>query len=245
MVDIAIIGGTGIGAKLGELGGKTVIVPTSKGLLRGKVIEHQKVKIFLAQRHSSGHRTPPHQINYQAIAMGLKILGVKACFSTTAVGSVREDWPAGTIAVCSDFIDLTARQTTLYTNEVVHTDFTHPFDQMSRIALLDSAAELGIHINDGAVYVGTAGPRYETPEEVKMVRIMGGDVVGMTATSEAIVMQEAGIPYACLTIVTNLASGMDAPKLNHEDVVEMMNRSSKTAVQLLLSASLKLHQLKP
>lgn len=244
MVDLAIIGGTGIGTKLAELGGKTRVVPTPKGLLRGKVIEYKKLKIFLAQRHSSGHKTPPHQINYPAIALGLKALGVKACFSTTAVGSVREDWPAGTIAACSDFIDLTSRQTTLYTNQVIHTDFTHPFDPVCRVSLLKSAAELGIPIHDKAVYVGMAGPRYETPEEVKMVRMLGGDVVGMTATSEAIAMQEAGIPYACLTVVTNLASGMDAPKLSHEDVVAMMNQSSQTAVHLLLAASLHVNTSK-
>jgi 5'-methylthioadenosine phosphorylase len=140
------------------------------------------------------------------------------------------------MAVCSDFLDLSSRRLTLHHHTLQHTDFTHPFDQRARFALLDAASELGLSVRDGGVYVTTDGPRYETPAEIHMLRTLGGDMVGMTASSEAILMREAGIPYACLAIVTNLAAGMEAPELTHEEVVEAMQKNSKTAVQLLLNA---------
>lgn len=242
MLRIALIGGTGIGQQLATLGGEPIIVPTPAGPLRATSVMNDETEIFLVQRHSAGHKNPPHKINYTAIALGLKKLKVKACFSTAAVGSVREDWKAGTMAVCSDFLDFSCRRLTLYHHNVTHTDFTQPFDQQVRFALLDSAAKLGLHVKDGCVYATMDGPRYETPAEIHMLRTLGADVVGMTASSEATLFREAEIPYACLAIVTNLAAGMESPKLTHEEVVEVMHKSSKTAVQLLLSATKQITQ---
>lgn len=236
-VHAAIIGGTGIGSRLAKLDGFSIHVPTPFGLIRCKVIELDGVSVSLVQRHSSGHSTPPHLVNYRGMALATRALGAKACFGSAAVGSLRPDWPVGSFSVCSDFLDLTARNLTLFDREVTHTDFSHPFAPNARGALLQSAADLSIEVYDGGVYVNGNGPRYETPKEVTLYREFGGDVVGMTAASEAIAMGEAGVPYACLAISTNLACGLIGASLSHQEVVDEMQRSGDKAVSVLLGAA--------
>lgn len=221
---MAIIGGTGIGDRLAAMGGKAIHVPTPAGLLRGRILHD----LVLIQRHSVGHKTPPHLVNYTAFALGLKKLGVGTCFATAAVGSLRPEWGPGTILAPTDFIDVTGRGTTLHHRTVVHTDFSSPLP--AREHLLQE----GVH--DGGIYVCGNGPRYETPYEIDLYSKIG-DVVGMTAASEAIVMREAGINYGCLCVVTNLACGIADYPLNHEEVVEEMNRSGERAVEILLEAA--------
>jgi len=234
-VDLALIGGTGIGSRLASLGGRSIAHPTPFGMLRGKVTEHNGAKILLVQRHAAGHKTPPHLVNYRAIATGVKSLGVKMCISSAAVGCLRAEWPIGSLALCTDFLDLSARNLTLFDQKVEHTDVTHPFPAGPQILKL--ANELNIPIQPQAVYVTNPGPRYESPAEIEQVRRLGGDLVGMTASTEAIAMREAGVPYSCISLVTNHAAGMGDEKLDHEDVVRVMNESGQLIVDIMLAAT--------
>lgn len=236
-IDAALIGGTGVGHRLAALGGRPIHVPTAFGMARGRLLGYRGKQILVLQRHGPGHRVPPHRINYHALAAAVRQLGARACFSTAATGGLRDDWPCGTMAVCSDFVDVTARNATLFDRSVVHTDFSHPFGESARSALLAAAKEQGIAVQDGGIYVNGNGPRYETPYEIQLYRRLGGDVVGMTAATEAILMGEAGVPYACLAVVTNLAAGLAGVPLSHEEVVEEMERSGERAVALLLGAA--------
>lgn len=233
-VDAGIIGGTGIGDRLLALPGEVVHLPTANGFVRGRLLDIEGRKVFAMGRHSSGHKVPPHKVNYKAMTLALQALGARACFATAAVGSLRREWGAGTLAVCSDFIDMTGRFPTLYDGTVVHTDFSQPFP--ARGHLLNAAQQLGKDVKDGGIYVCGNGPRYETPEEIALYTKLGGDLVGMTAASEAILMREGGIDYGCLAIVTNLASGLTDQPLSHEEVVDEMNRSGEAALQILMKA---------
>lgn len=203
-------------------------------------IDSEGHTLYLIQRHGLGHKTPPHSVNYKAMALGLSELRVECCLSTAAVGSLREDWGPRTLAVCSDFIDLTGRNLTLFERDVIHTDFSHPFGPRSRAALLTAAQESGAQVRSEAVYLGNNGPRYETPAEIRMDRMLGADVVGMTATSEAILMREAGVDYGCLAVVTNLAAGISPTELHHGEVVDIMNEMGDAIVRLLLGAAKRL-----
>ncbi|MEQ1824106.1 MAG: MTAP family purine nucleoside phosphorylase [Fimbriimonadaceae bacterium] len=229
-VKFAMIGGTGVGSRLAELPGAPLHVPTERGIVRGRLCG----ETFVLQRHSVGHKTPPHKVAYEGFAFACAELGVEACFSTAAVGSMRPDWPAGTLAVPHDFVDLTFRQTTLFDWKVIHTDFSSPFPARDR--LLVAAAQLNLPVQPSGIYVCGNGPRYETPHEIDLYGKIG-DLVGMTAASEAIAMREAGVPYACLCVVTNLACGLSENPLSHEEVVDEMNRSGEKAVAILLGAA--------
>jgi 5'-methylthioadenosine phosphorylase len=238
-VRAAIIGGTGVGDRLRGLGGFPVHVPTPFGCLRSRVVEIEGASIAVVSRHAAGHRVPPHLVNYHAMAWGVRQLGARACFSSAAVGSLREDWRPGTLCCCADFIDMSGRNLTLYGREVVHTDFTRPFHAGARAAILEAARAKSVAIRDGGVYVNGNGPRYETPAEIEALRRLGGDLVGMTAGSEAIAMQEAGVPYACLAVVSNLASGMTASPLSHQEVVDVMAAAVDDVVGVLSEAAAK------
>jgi 5'-methylthioadenosine phosphorylase len=234
-IDVAIIGGTGVGDVLAQMKGTSLHVPTPLGQLAGRVISHSSGEILLVSRHSAGHKVPPHKVNYKAIAFGLQKLGVKHCFSTAAVGSLRRDWPTGTMVACSDFLDLTGRHQTLFDANVVHTDFTYPFSPSGRNAVLQAGAAMGLDVKTEGTYICENGPRYETPHEIKLLTHVG-DVVGMTASTEAILLHEAGIEYTCLALVTNLAAGIEDMPLSHEEVVEEMQKNSTTVVKLILNA---------
>lgn len=229
--DVGIIGGTGVSERLERLGGEPVHVPTSAGLLKGRLLEIDGISVFTTRRHSAGHKVPPHLVNYKAAALGLKALGARFCFATAAVGSLREDWPVGTQAVCTDFLDFSGRRQTLFDREVVHTDFTEPFGAVARSALQRAAKGA-----ERCIYVCANGPRYETPQEILLYRQLGGDVVGMTAATEAVLFHEAGIDYACLAIVTNLACGLSATPLAHGEVEAAMQVAGSKALDVLLQA---------
>jgi 5'-methylthioadenosine phosphorylase len=89
------------------------------------------------------------------------------------------------------------------------------------------------------VYAGLNGPRYETPAEIQLYKKWGIDLVGMTGSSEAVVMREAGVEYSCLAIVTNLAAGLTENMLSHEEVVDEMERSGEIAVTMILDTALQ------
>lgn len=239
-VQLGIIGGTGVGDRLALLGDKAIHVPTSHGLLKGTLAEIDGQTILLIARHSLGHKTPPSQVNYLAMAEGLKRLGAKHCLATAAVGGLTDVLSPGSFCVCTDFIDLTGRNETLFANTVRHTDFSIPMGGKSREALTASCKAASLEIPGHATYVCTNGPRYETPAEVSSYAGMGGHVVGMTAASEAIAMHEAGIDYGCLAIVTNFGSGICPTPLAHEDVTAQMIKSGETAVRILLDAARRL-----
>ncbi len=230
--DVALIGGTGVGTRLAELGGVPLHVPTPFGVMRGRLVDIEGLAIMAVQRHAEGHGTPPHLVQYEAIADGVRRLGVRACFSTAAVGSLHEDWPVGCLAVCTDMLDLSCRGTTLFDREVRHTDFSSPFPAAR---FLRSAA--GDEAEPSAVYACMDGPRYETPHEITILRQLGADVVGMTAASEAIAMREAGVPYGCLAVVTNLGCGLGREKLSHGEVTDVMQERGEHIVQILLDAA--------
>jgi 5'-methylthioadenosine phosphorylase len=223
----AIIGGTGIGELLREEGGEAVAVQTPYGEMHAT---QRDDGVLIVSRHGAGHKVPPHQVPYQAIAAGLKELGVERCLASAAVGSLREDLAPGEMAVVTDFIDLTGRNLTMFEDEVVHTDFTPGVSP----ALIRKMKEAGI--SREAVYACMNGPRYETPAEIRALRTLGADVVGMTMASEAVVMREVGIEYGCLAIVTNYAAGLSNTRLAHDEVAQVVRAISKQAIGLLRSA---------
>ncbi|MBS1719777.1 MAG: MTAP family purine nucleoside phosphorylase [Armatimonadetes bacterium] len=230
---VGIIGGTGIGERLLAEGGKTLVVPTPEGMAKGKLVNFGGTDVFLLGRHAAGHKVPPHKVNYRAMTLAMKQLGITNVLSTAAVGSLREDWNTGTFVACSDFFDFSFRNPTLFDREVVHTDFSHPFGERGRAALLGAGSTLGYTVHPKGIYLIGNGPRYETPEEIQLYRRLGAELVGMTATTEAILMREAGIDYACLAVVTNLAAGISPTPLNHEEVADAMKLHGEQAVEIL------------
>lgn len=221
LADFGLILGTGVSHHLDSVSHREVHVPTRFGQTEGLLFELGSAKWLGIRRHAFGHKLPPHSINYRAIAEAMRLAKVKACYATAAVGSLRADWAVGTVAVCSDFIDLTFRNVTVFEDSVVHTPFDEPYCTKARGWLLKAATSFELEVRPEAVYAATNGPRYETPAEVRMLKTLGADIVGMTGTTEAICMKELGVCYSCVGIVTNLAEGLSEQKINHREAEEI------------------------
>lgn len=228
---VALIGGTGTGPLLSALPSRPVRVPTPFGTFPAALAEGGTL---LVKRHSAGHRVPPHRIPFRAIADGLRRAGVERCLATAAVGSLRPDWPTGTMVVVRDFLDFSYRRATLFDRDVVHTDMTDPAPAAR--FLLEASQATGIEVADGGVYANLDGPRYETPAEIAVLRGISASLVGMTAGTEAVLLREAGVAYGCLAVVTNLAAGLEGAPLDHGDVVNAMEARSEDLARLLSAA---------
>lgn len=224
MSDWALAFIVGTGAEFLPLeGGRRISVPTSAGTVKMIAFEIAGKPVLLASRHGAGHKVPPHKVQYAATALAFKQLRCARVIATAAVGSLRTEWPTGTLVVPDGLIDVSCRNITLFDDVVVHRDMSHPFSPALRVAILESAPPIAIH--DGGTYINGNGPRYETPQEIEAMRRMGGDLVGMTAGTEAIVMREAGLEYGLICAVTNLAAGLTPNELGHGEVVDAMRQS--------------------
>ncbi len=212
-------------------------VATHFGPVELAVVELGGVEVAVLPRHGFAHTVPPHKVNYRANVSALAKLGVERVLATGAVGSLREELRPGVAVVVDDFIDLTrTRPLSLYEGpRIVHADLTEPFCPELRRCLAEAAMRVGLEVHDGGVYVCTEGPRFETPAEIRAYRAMGGDVVGMTLATEAALAREAGLCYAALCLVTNMAAGMQST-VTAEEVVEVLGRLSDRVVEAMSEA---------
>lgn len=232
---VAVIGGSGVGSLLASWGGPVVHVPTPFGMMRARRTALEERNCYVIERHGAGHKTAPHLVNYRALAAGAQALGVGVCFSSAAVGSLTRRLEPGAFVVCSDFVDASGRQVTRYQRTVHHSPMSPGFDERAQAALFAACAAAGVHAEEG-VYVGVDGPRYETPAEIRHLAKLG-DVVGMTAASEAIAFREAGIPYGCLALVTNRGAGLSERPPDHQEVLLAMRELGATAAAVLRAAA--------
>ena len=246
MARLAIIGGTGLEKLPADYQIKEEVVETVYGMGYVYTAQYRTSEILFQPRHDTEHTLLPHQINYRANILALKAKSVTHILASNAVGSLRPDLLPGELVLLSDFIDFSrGRNCTLFEMdqkpmEQMHTDFSAPYSPVLREYLLDAAADIGVDLLPRGVYLCTSGPRYETPAEVRLFSSWGADVVGMTGLPEAILAREAGIEYAAVAIVTNLAAGISYKPIKHTDVVEKMHSKSEEIQRLFLEVASKL-----
>ena len=138
--------------------------------------------------------------------------GCRTIVLTNGCGGLKESWTPGTPVLISDHINLTGRSPIEGANFVDLTDL-----YSSRLRAL--CREVDPTLDEG-VYVQFPGPHYETPAEVRMAGVLGGQLVGMSTTLEAIAAREAGMEVLGISLVTNLAAGISGEPLNHAEVLE-------------------------
>jgi purine-nucleoside phosphorylase len=152
--------------------------------------------------------------------------GCRAVVLTNGCGGLDESWTPGTPVLISDHINLTGLSPIEGTHFVDLTDLYSP-------RLRAMCKEVDGSLDEG-VYVQFPGPHYETPAEVRMAGVLGGHLVGMSTTLEAIAAREAGMEVLGISLVTNLAAGLSGEPLNHEEVLEA-GRSAATRMGELLA----------
>lgn len=214
----AIIGGTGV-YDIGS-GSKTKIVKTKYGNAEVDLVNINGEEIVFLARHGKKHTTPPHLINYRANMKALEELGVKYVYATAAVGSCNENYIPGDIVVIRDFIDFTKQRPLTFfeggDEPVKHIDMSEPYCKNLRNKFYEAAKIELIDIKGDAVYICTEGPRFETESEIKMYKMFGGDVVGMTNVPEVVLARELGMCYAAVGIITNWCTGVKGDITLHD-----------------------------
>lgn len=238
-IDLAVIGGTGVYRAEMLAGREEVELETDYGRASLVVGDYQGRKVAFLARHGSGHSVPPHLVNYQANIQALKKLGVKRVLATAAVGSLNLKMEPRDFVVIDQFLDFTkTRKTTFYEGGpqgVLHVDMTDPYCPQVRETLYRTALKLGLKAHQGGCYVCVEGPRFETPAEIRMYRMLGGDVVGMTSVPEVVLAREAGLCYATVALVTNYAAGISPNPLSHGEVVAAMEELKTNVSRLIMT----------
>jgi 5'-methylthioadenosine phosphorylase len=211
--DVGVFGGSGF-YSLAEQG-ETVKIETAWGEPSAPVTvaAFGSVRVAFLPRHGTGHRIPPHRVNYRANVDAMRQLGVRALISPFAAGSLRPEIRPGEFVVCDQLVDRTwGRESTFYDefdDGPVHIPFAEPYDPRLRRIVLDAAAGVGATAHDGGTVVVVNGPRFSTRAESRWHRDSGWHVVNMTQSPEAPLAMEAGIPFVGIALVTDYDAGLD------------------------------------
>lgn len=194
-------------------------------------------EIVFMSRHGRDHVTPPHLVNYRANIWAIRELGVRKVLATAAVGSLSPDFRLGELVLLDQFLDFTkSRPQTFYEGGqkgVLHVDMTEPYCSAVRQVIIEASEHLGLSVKNGACYVCTEGPRFETPAEIRMFQRLGADLVGMTSVPEVVLARELGMCYASIGMVTNEAAGIATHPLTHAEVMESMKELGVKVAQLI------------
>lgn len=167
-------------------------------------------------------------------------LGARVLVMTNAAGGIRPEWPAGTLAAVTDQLNLTGRNP-LFGEPPLDwgprfPDLVDAYDPDLRALAHEHARRLGLDLAEG-VYAGLPGPSYETPAEVRMLRALGADLVGMSTVLEVIAARHLGLRCLVLSLVANPGAGVTPTPLTHEEVLEV-GRAATERVRALLGALL-------
>lgn len=188
--------------------------------------------VVVVPRHGLDTFTPAHRVDHAANLAALVAAGCDRVLAVGSVGSLRRDWPVGTIVAPDDLFAPWANPS-WFDDGRGHQ--VPAIDRRWRRAVLDAWWHAApVPVVDGGVYVQTSGPRFETPAEIRFYATVA-DVVGMTLASECVLAGEMGLPYAAVCTIDNLANGLDAEPLTAEAFRAGATANRETVRQALLS----------
>lgn len=168
----------------------------------------------------------------------MKELGVSNLLLTNAAGGANTAYVPGDLMLITDHINFAGTNPLIGKNEDKFgprfPDASNIYDKALNLEIRSIAKSLGIRLQEG-VYVMNSGPSYETPAEVRMLRLLGADAVGMSTVPEALVANHMGMKVTGISCITNMAAGILDQPLHHGEVVETANMVKKTFTQLIKS----------
>ena len=192
-----------------------------RGRLVGAEVLVMKGRVHLYEGHSA-----------QVVTAGVRGMvqqGVSSLVLTNAAGTLNADFSPGEWMMLSDHLNLTSASP-LQGAEFV--DMSEAYDARWRAAFREAAIALAIPLHEG-VYAGLRGPQFETPAEIRMLRAIGADAVGMSTVLETIQARALGVPVVAFSCLTNWAAGISATLLNHEEVLETGKQAAGSMTSLL------------
>jgi purine-nucleoside phosphorylase len=185
------------------------------GLLNGVEVVAMQGRFHFYEGYSFDKVTFPVRV--------MKALGVEMLIVTNAAGGVNQAFTPGDLMIISDHINFMGSNPLIGPNDsrlgVRFPDMSEAYTKELRSAAKDIAKRLSIDVKEG-VYFGLTGPVYETPAEIRMIRSLGGDAVGMSTVPEVIVARHSGLKVLGISCITNMAAGILDQPLSHEEVIE-------------------------
>lgn len=242
---IAVVLGSGLGAFADELGDAARVpyqeIPSfprstaighasvlAIGTCEGVPVAAMQGRVHLYEGYS------PQEVAFPMRVLGR--MGVKAAILTNAAGGINLEYKQGCLVLLSDHINLQGRNPLVGPNDERFgprfPDMTRAHHKPYRQAALEEARRLGLTCFEG-VYAALLGPNYETPAEIRYLRTIGADVVGMSTVAEVIVARQMGIKVLAISCVTNMAAGILDQPINHEEVLETGERVKGQFIALL------------
>ena len=199
---------------------KASTAPGHKGRLVFGTLEGRAVAVMQGRMHHyEGYSY--EEVSY-AVRV-LRLLGCKTLIVTNAAGCVRTDWKAGELMLITDHIKMFSesplRGENLPEFGVRFPDASHLYTVRLQELARQTAQEQGIPLREG-VYFYCYGPQYETPAEIRAVRVLGGDAVGMSTAPEVIVAGHCGMEVLGLTLLSNMAAGILDQPLSEQEVLD-------------------------
>jgi purine-nucleoside phosphorylase len=240
--DAAIVLGTGLGALADELT-ETVSLPYAEipyfprsgvsghaGRLVAGRMEGKRVLLFQGRSHY--YETGDAGAMRVPVAL-IRELGIPALILTNAAGSVRAHIRPGSLVAINDHLNLSGTNPLLRDHtERRFVSLTGAYDADLRRVLQNAATKSGIDLPEG-VYAWLSGPSFETPAEIRMVQILGGDLVGMSTVPEVILARYYGLKVAAVSVVTNLAAGIEGASPSHQETKDTAAEASDTFKRLI------------
>lgn len=172
----------------------------------------------------------------ERVAFGARLLaelGCRAVLLTNAAGGIRADLSPGSLMLITDHLNLSGLNPLVGWGERPgFIDMTRAYDARLVAAARTAASARGLSLSDG-VYAALLGPSYETPAEIRMLRSLGADAVGMSTALETIALRERGIAVGAVSCITNAAAGLSAAPLDHDDVQHTAARARDRFESLL------------
>ncbi|WP_336786830.1 purine-nucleoside phosphorylase [Paenibacillus sp. MMO-177] len=157
----------------------------------------------------------------------MKALGVATLLVTNAAGGVNLDYEAGNLMLISDHLNMTGKNPLIGPNDnelgVRFPDMSEAYSKRLRAIARETAVKQGLKLQEG-VYAGLLGPTYETPAEIRMLRVLGADAVGMSTVAEVIAARHSGIEVLGISCISNMAAGVLDQPLSHDEVMETTER---------------------
>ncbi|MFL6526967.1 MAG: purine-nucleoside phosphorylase [Chthoniobacterales bacterium] len=193
---------------------------------RGEKLIYAQGRVHLYEGHTADDVT--------AIIRVLAAAGIKRLILTNAAGSLNLSFAPGSWMMISDHLNLTGMTPLLGRPEFI--DMSDTYSSTWRAEFRSASQQLDMRFHEG-VYAGLLGPQYETPAEVRMVRNLGADAVGMSTVLEAIQARALGIDVAGFSCLTNWAAGVGNQTLSHDEVLEV-GRSAAAGFARLLSRAI-------
>ncbi len=243
--DIGLVLGSGLGVMADEIE-DAVVIPYQEiphfttstvvghkgqlvvGRLEGKRVVAMQGRFHYYEGHSLDAVTFPIRV--------MKAIGVETIIVTNAAGGINTGYRPGDLMLIRDHLNMTFRNPLIGPNDDElgprFPDMSEAYSARLREVAKQAAAELGIDVREG-VYVGLLGPSYETPAEIRMLRILGGDAVGMSTVPEVIVARHMGVEVLGISCISNMAAGILPQPLSHEEVMETTEKVKTQFIGLI------------